>query len=373
MESPNSGQNMKDLGTGNAVKGVGGDGKSQTDNSRKENTKLFEISLDYDKEAFENLGGQAAPADKKKTEFTEPPIKVDATLHLAWGLTLNLSAQNNQGTLGQTLRDYFLKEITSTYVGDKINDPKSKRYLDNLIALLSTYLRSIGYEKDVYDNFLDIQKSKKEQKITTINNLADFTSFSSESIIAKIASFVGIGSLVQLITSIRGPSPLQIELQNSLKSLADQAQLHPENAENISKAIAAVSSAANAIQASSTWSPEIAILLAGGFAGVVGVTLVVRYYRDRLTMRYIEETNAVQQRYWESVMRPSYFRSLLHLFEDVKDLVCKEYPQYKEKILEDDKEVNRTIETVLPRVFLYRTDLRQKIMGLPPNRKKEKD
>lgn len=315
--------------------------------------KIYDLGdvLEKQEKTIGKLDGRIASLEKRDS-FNKPPLRIDATLHLAWGLTMNLSGIENQVTLGQTLRDYYLKDFVGTYSGEEINDPKTKRYLDNLGALLSTYLRSVGYEKDVYDNYLDIQKKKRDQKIANINNLADFTSLSSESAVAKIASFVGIGSVAELLKSVPS-AQMQQQLSATVAALTEQAKNHPADADKISSLISNVTAATNAINSSTVLSPDIALIIGIGFVGMVGLTLGFRRVRDKWTIRYIDEAYRLQQEYWESVARPSYFLSLRHLFEDVRLLVNKEYTGYKEPILDEPGRANEIIDDILPRTFLY--------------------
>lgn len=332
---------------------------NSTSDLQKIKSKLHELKdkLEDEDTSVQSLKAKIKSIEKKKGDsFDEPPLRLDATLHLAWGLTLNLSGVENQVTLGQTIRDYYLKDLVGTYTGEEINDPKTKRYLDNLGSLLSTYLRSVGYEKDVYDNYLNIQRDKRDQKITNINNLADFTSLSSESAIAKIGAFFGIGSIAEFAKSFQSSSQTQQQLSSAVSELAQQAKNDPANAGKISDAISNITAVSNNINSSSTLPSDIALIVAIGFIGVVILTLIFRLVRDNRMLKYIDDAYRLQQEYWESVARPSYFLSLRHLYEDISKLVKGTYLTYKEDILEDSIKANDLIDNILPRTYLYKNN-----------------
>lgn len=334
-----------------------GNGKNNDEALKAIENKLYDINdkIKEQDHSIEELKTSVKMLEKKKNSFDKPPLRIDATLHLAWGLTLNLSGVQNQVTLGQTIRDYYLKDLVGTYTGEEISDPKTKRYLDNLGTLLSTYLRSIGYEKDVYDNYLDVQKEKRDQKINNINNLADFTSLSPGSAAAKIGAFFGIGSLAEFIPKwFQTPNDSYQKLTQVITQLATQAKDNTSNANNLSQAISKVSDAADAVKSSSSLSTDIAVILAFGFIGIVALTLLFRLIRDKRTLTYIDQAYRLQQEYWESVARPAYFLCLRRLYDDISQLVNDEYKEHKEDILEDPVKANDLIDNILPRTYLYK-------------------
>jgi hypothetical protein len=193
-------------------------------------------------------------------------------------------------------------------------------------------------------------------KITNINNLADFTSLSSESAIAKIGAFFGIGSVAEFAKSFPSSSQTQQQLSNAVSELAQQAKNDPTNADKISNAISNVTAAANSVNSASILPSDIALIVAAGFIGVVILTLIFRLIRDSRMLKYIDDAYRLQQEYWESVARPSYFLSLRHLHEDVSKLVKGTYPTYKEEIIEDSVKANDLIDNILPGTYLYKNN-----------------
>ncbi len=242
--------------------------------------------------------------------LSRPPLRVDSTLHLAWGLTLNLSSDENQREEAKE----FNKIIDNLREEFK-QDEEALNYLDNLASFLSTYLRSVGFERSVYANYLDTQKSKQEKIIENLNDLADVSSFSQEGAIVRIASFLGIGSLAEFVTKYFAPN------------------------------------------AEPTLNVQIGIILFFGFLGLAVTSIVLKVLRGRGIQSVIEATLEKQQRFWTGHARESFKKSLTHLFDDVKKLVEDRYPHYatsgKERILTDGKEIDSLIDDILPQKNLY--------------------
>jgi hypothetical protein len=228
-----------------------------------------------------------------------PPIRVDATLHLAWGLSLNLSSDENQRALGTVVKDYW-KDLR-----DRIgNDEKSKNYVDNLFALIAAYLRSVGFERDVYSRHLNVLEEYRKHRAESLNDLADMTSFSTESLIVRVTSFLGIGSLADF----------------AIKS--------------------------------TTIDPN--IILVFGMAGLFGSILVLKLWRHIRIQKDNDNIAKQQQEYWTNIARPSFMNSLTHLFDDAKELVNNYYPNYKdEPILTKAGEPKNTLDHLLPHEPLY--------------------
>ena len=294
----------------------------------------------------------------------EPPIRVDSTLHLAWGLTLSLSHDEQQNKVGDVVTERYLKDIRDKFQNETVNDRTAQSYLDNLATILSAYLRSMGFEKGVYDNYLDVQKNKRDQSIRTINDLADLTSFSNEGIVVRIASFLGFGSVSGLATNYFAPSTAAYQkAMQTVENLTTTLQSDPSKAANLTSTIQGVAEAANKIQQTSSLSvpAEIGWVMIGGFLGLLGVTLFIKWISGWRIQKYMDDAYKKQQKYWETVARPNYIAHLVHLFEDIKDLVKEKYPDYylsqnKEAILKDDRNLRNLyemIENLLPREVLY--------------------
>ncbi len=241
---------------------------------------------------------------------SRPPLRVDSTLHLAWGLTLNLSSDSNQVEEGGE----FNKVLDNLREEFK-QDSEALNYLDNLASFLGAYLRSVGFERSVYANYLDTQKTKQEKIIDNLNDLADVSSFSQEGVIVRIASFLGIGSLADFAAKFFAPN------------------------------------------AETTLNVRIGMILFFGFLGLAATSIVLKVVRGRRIQKAVEATLSKQQSFWTGHAKGSFKKSLKNLFDDVKKLAEDRYPDYvksgKEPILTDDKELDRLMEDILPQTNLY--------------------
>lgn len=295
--------------------------------------------------------------DSEIDDYAEkPPLRIDSTLHLAWGLTLSLSHDNNQVSLGTLLNDHYVKNFADTFSNENFKDQRAKRYIENLGSLLGTYLRSMGYEKDIYDSYLDVQQTKRNQKINTINELSDMTSLSKEGLVAKVVSFFGIGSLPAAISWLYQSLSLGKSYQNiseSISNMSAQIQSNASNVQNVTKTIVDLANAADKVKGTASPSTEIALMVFAGFIGVAVLTAIFRSIRDKRICKYIDEAYEKQQRYWESVARPSYVVSLVRLYEDIISLLRSEYPNYHEEIMESSCKLYEVIDDILPRTLLY--------------------
>jgi hypothetical protein len=234
---------------------------------------------------------------------------VDAALHLAWGLTLGFSHDDKQVEMGK-----IFNRIFENFEKNLASDPEKRRYFDNFASFLSTFLRSIGFERSVYFDYLNTQNKKRDEIIKNLNEIADVTSFSQEGTIIRIGSFFGIGSLAEFISRIIPGT-------------------------------------------TSTLPIELGAILFGGFIGLILVTVVLKILRGRLVQKAIGDALQKQQWFWTQHARPNYKHSLEHLFQDLQRLVEKEYSAYadsgEENVLSDWRIVDPLIEDILPPINLY--------------------
>lgn len=293
-------------------------------------------------------------------------MTVDSTLHLAWGLTLNLSRQAKQVRLGQTVEDYW-KNFRSQI---PLNNIKDLNYYDNLFSVLSTFIRSIGFERDVYAQYLDFQEQRRKQTIKYWNDLADMASFSKEGVLIRIASFLGIGggfSITGIAANIPGISSVLSIQNNATKAIENSAEYLKRSAiiVNDTSGFAAklfnasdhLTAEADKLSNHNTPIPQdIWLFLLFGFIGMMGTILLLKMLKGRRIKRIINNTLAEQQSYWEFVARPSFKVSLEHLIIDIENLVKIYYPRYTEQIMTSPSEKQKTIESILPQKDLYLTN-----------------
>ncbi len=247
-----------------------------------------------------------------------PPLRVDSTLHLAWGLTLNISDDPKQVELGKT----FL-EIIRNLRNEFQNQQYELNYLDDLTCFISTYLRTLGWERSVFARYQLQVRDKQADIIKNANDLADLTSFSREGIIIRVSSFLGIGSLAELLSRFILPS---------------------QGSDKVAPATA---------QQSSAVLSEVGLILFFGLIGLVGITAFFKWWRSRRIEKTKIETLALQQEYWMKITRPAFKQSLEHLFNDVKALALARYENYREPTLDNDETLRHLIEEIIPNERLY--------------------
>ena len=144
--------------------------------------------------------------DNKRNEGKTPissqghsAFEVKSILELCWGLSLILSHEKGQQELGNTFKEQFLKTF-ATYHRSAVE----VAFLDNLLMSLSTTIRNIGFVREIHVRYLDFQSHQFAQQEQNLNRTADFFSFSGSGLYAKVASFLGVGSLADLANILKG-------------------------------------------------------------------------------------------------------------------------------------------------------------------------
>lgn len=272
-----------------------------------------------------------------------PPLRVDATLHLAWALTLFISSDENQRNLADKLKDNML----ASFKTDGLDDI-GKKYVNNLTSVVSAYLRRIGFEKDAYDAYLDSEKNKLARITDYWKNLGDMTNFSSESTIIKVTSFMGVGTTASFFK----------DWLESFKAAKSEAL---QNLGNVTQHnVTSVGSDMNNLQ---VFSPEsIGYVLIFGAIGLFGTIVFLKWFGNTRVEKAISETSSRQQEYWERVMRPQYQKALRHLYGDIKDLVNSYYPGYDDEpvmkssvpLTSLNESLDKVINEILPTQVVYR-------------------
>jgi hypothetical protein len=242
------------------------------------------------------------------------PLRIDSTLQLAWGLTLNFSHEQNEVAVGASL----LAELSNLRERYK-SDQKSLAYLDNLISVLSSYLRTAGFERDVYASYLDIFKQIRDVRIKNINDASELASLSSGSFILRLGAFLGIGTLVDVVGSIRG--------------FASPTPGFPFN---------------------------LSFFLLAGVAGVLLLTFAIRLSKGKLVANAINHSFNEQLVLWKRKARPGFNRELKRLAARLEVLVKEYYPEYTEDVMRDKEALDSLINSILPEESLYHITKRRK-------------
>jgi hypothetical protein len=200
---------------------------------------------------------------------------VKGILELCWGLSLTLSKEKGQQELGN-----FFKEQLMKAPANRERHPDEVAFEDNLLMALSTAIRDIGFVRENHVMYLDFMAQRFQQEEQNLNQTADFFSFSGSGLYAKIASFLGVGSALDLANAYR-----------SYQSLGFQAT-------------------------------DIAYFLVFGSFGIVAVTLVAQLYRYLKGKRRVAQTTLAQNTYWLIRYKPDMTTVLYNLFIDVKNLAA---------------------------------------------------
>jgi hypothetical protein len=233
---------------------------------------------------------------------THPPLRFDSTIELAWGLTLNLSHEKNEVKIGQAFLDYY-KMMKERF---KSNNHVSG-YLENLDGLMSTYLRSMGFERDVFVKGLDIIDKVRDERIKGINDLADMTSFSKDGLILRVSSFLGIGTLANFLAS-PGFLPSSVNLN---------------------------------------------LLLFWGFLGLIAGVGVAKLLRGSLITWVTAKAYTQEQFFWKEHGKKVFTSRLRNFSHDLKALGDVFYPKYHEPVLDDDKILSKFLDEILPDEKVY--------------------
>jgi len=278
-----------------------------------------------------------------------PPLRVDSTLHLAWGLTLFLSHDKNQNTLAEKLQSTLLASFSSD-AANKLDD-NDLRYVQNLIAVVSAYLRRMGFEKEVYDRYLDAEKTKLERITEYWKNVGDMTSFSTESVIIRITSFLGIGSSGDFFVKWLGSIKRGAEQASSAQSAGNDSE------SIVNGSVAIVNGTQSVLPVFSQ--ADIGVILIFGSVGLLTTIAFLKWFGFLRVEKARKETLERQNIYWKDKARKEYKGCLTHLYDDIKKLVSFYYPKYTEPIFvgggapNQGNEVHKVIEEILPAKNVY--------------------
>ncbi len=156
------------------------------------------------------------------------------------------------------------------------------------MALAKT-VRNIGFVRENHVRFLEFTSEEFTEKTQNLNDIADFTSFSGSGLYSKIVSFLEIGSLADLVSSI-----------------SESLQL-------------------------------ILVFFVAGVLGALIVTFVVRtYHNDKRKKDMTDQVERLQDSYWITKFKPGMTDQLYILFSETKGLIEKCYPEKKDAMIKND-------------------------------------
>ncbi len=256
--------------------------------------------------------------EKGQSQIQQPPISIGPTIHLAWGLTLTFSHEKGQRSVGQTFVDRFMN-LWEEYKDNELD----RRYLDNLLSLLSACMRNIGWQRDVYVHYLDGRDEERKQRIKSANDLGDITSLKTEGILSRLIAILFGGSALAFLF------PRETSKAESLAGIE----------------------------------PTVLLFLLGGAAGFILVTIGLKLWKSWRISRIIKSTFDLKQKYWEKTVKPGFSEALTDFATQLKNLVGEYYPEFYEKeeplkeYFETGKIREFVTQKVLPSTASYTTEM----------------
>ncbi len=256
------------------------------------------------------------PTNLPVPDSTAPPLLIESTLHLAWGLTLYLSTSDKQGQLAQAINQNVMASFTTTNLGDT-----DKRFVNNLVTMIASYLRRMGFEKDVYDGYLQSEKDKLQRKTEYWKNMGAMISFSGDSAIVKIASFFGVGAAGKTLMDFLNTKNIPSDGVSKSSNIVANYSLHGvvNNTPN------ATNTMSNSSGFTADW---IGGILIGGTIGLLITIALLSWISNKMTDRAEKKVNKNQDEYWQHKMRERYKEELKILYDDIVYLIKYYYPKY---------------------------------------------
>lgn len=274
---------------------------------------------------------------------TKPPLLIRSTLHLAWGLTAAISSNTQQSSFGSQIKDNMLSSLNLT--NSQTLGATDQRYIYNLGTVIYSYLRRMGFEKDIYDNYLDIEQKRLQRKIEYWKSMGDMTNFSGDSTFVKIAGFFGIGAGAATIKDML-PQPSKDTVTSIVHNTTQSLHNATQSVHNVTMAASGVLS-----------SESVYIILIFGTMGLFATIAFLKWFGNHSVNIAADVINKKQDAYWKQIMRPRYQKELEILYHDIVYLIKFYYPNYKEDPLitddqyasdGDNKSLQKIIHEILP-------------------------
>lgn len=218
------------------------------------------------------------------------PLTARGILEMCWGLTMNFSHEDHQVVLGKTFTDKLLPLFD-----DMKNNPRDKAFVQALLMNIFGTMRSLGFIRENHVSYLDYQSDRLTRKRQSLEQIGSLASFSGSGLYSKIASFIGVGSLADVIAKLNLPESFIL--------------------------------------------PELYIPLfaAAGIGGAFLLTFFVSRYVRWTEDSWVEQLTSGNNEYWKKHFKPDVTQQLLFLFCQIKSLLEEYYPDEKGKITEHDE------------------------------------
>jgi hypothetical protein len=239
------------------------------------------------------------PGSKDRKDEDPFPFTMRSLLQQAWGMTLFFSSQAQQQDFGSKINDQFLN-ILKDADNDSINGP----FLQNLSMTLAGSVRNLGIIRENHQHFIDFTDDQLKKKKQNAASIVDFYSFTGSGLFAKIVGFISAGSVATYITEYLTDF-----------DLGDGVFL---------------------------------VFVVMGVLGVVLVTYLARWWVNRGEQKKTEDTLKDETKYWKDEYKDHVAEELLDLFDSIKKLMMRFYPEgtYK-KIMASDELLNVPDKTAL--------------------------
>ena len=316
--------------------------------------------VNYDAATVSCLGQMLATVTKMinlidiSRPSSEPPLSVNAAMHMAWGLTLHLSHEPGQKDLAKFFEEQF-KEIWKTHKTDK----HALKYLENLSAILSASLRSMGFERDVYIRYLDYLTKKGEAEIKFADDLANLSSFSADGLLSRLIALIGGGTIGAAIANLlgiqtTGTATALKETAEKLNELKIGLERSPalDIETKLGEIAAELTTESEKLSASSG---QLVFIVVGALVGFSIFWICARCWRKGVIKKVLDNCLEEQQFYWERTVRPRIMKSLNKLFKDLWELEGRYYFKSEEyQSIEVNPQIgNMWVEEILPKHQLY--------------------
>lgn len=239
---------------------------------------------------------------KDQAQIQQPPMSIGPTIHLAWGLSLTFSHEEGQRSVGQTFVDRF-KNLWEEYKDNEF----TRRYLDNVLGLLSACVRNIGWQRTVYVRYLNARDEESSQRIKSANDLGDITSLNTESILSRLIAILFGGSALSLVFSETEPEVSMAGIE-----------------------------------------PSVLWFLFGGGVGFILVTIGLKLWKSWRISRIIKRSFNLKQKYWVNTAKIGFSDALTDFAVELKSLMAQFYPEFYEK----EEPLKEYIETGKIREFI---------------------
>ena len=258
--------------------------------------KIIPLTLVLDDQQRAHYFGQNFP-----TQNPIFPFNIRSLIQMCWGLTLNISSESVEQTLGGIINAQFgdqFKQIVSVRLATNIDDT-TNIFLMNLQMTMSGTIRNLGLIRQAHTEYLALNGDRLSVHRKNLEQVADFSSFSGSGLFAKLGSFVGFGSVSDLVTAAQPTTTMTNPILPWV------------------------------------WIP---VFIIGGIIGSFVVTFAARAYVDRTDDSWDRKVKQDQNRYWREHYKRDVTNELYNFYVAIIGLIDRFYPdQQRDEIMCSDE------------------------------------